>query len=164
MVGLLAAGSHATAAFLAITALEKPTMMRIEPFWWSIEPAARTKYPLYGHAKKFELALGRPLRSEASYRGAIGEERIRELLAQGEAGELAKLREATLYVAQGVGGLITPRSEVSPQTTRELLLLAIEACVGGFVGGALHAAGASDGGVVGKVGGVVRPGTHRRCS
>jgi hypothetical protein len=47
---------------------------------------------------------------------------------------LVKIREAALYVAQDAGGLVTPSSAVSFNTSRELLLLAIEAFDDGLVG------------------------------
>jgi hypothetical protein len=59
---------------------------------------------------------------------------MHKLMAQAQAGDLVKIREAALYVAQSPGGLVTPSSAVSPQTSRELLLLAIEAFDDGLVG------------------------------
>lgn len=59
---------------------------------------------------------------------------MRELMALAHAGDLAKIREAAFYVAQGAGGLVTHSSAVSPHNARELLLLAIEASDDGLVG------------------------------
>jgi AbiV family abortive infection protein len=100
----------------------------------STAPVARRKDPLYGHAEKHKLALGPTVAMGNRLQAAIGKDRTRELMEQGQAGDLVKVREAALYVAQGAGGLVTPSSAVSPQTSRELLLLAIEAFDDGLVG------------------------------
>lgn len=131
---LLAAGSHASAAFLAITAIEETAKVHIGSFRRSTEPVARRKDPLYGHAEKHKLALGPTVAMGSKLQAAIGEERTHELIALAHAGDLAKIREAALYVAQDAGWLVTPSSAVSPQTARELLLLAIAAFDDGLVG------------------------------
>lgn len=131
---LLVAGSHATAAFLAITAIEETAKVHIGLFRRSPEPLARRKDPLYRHVEKHKLALGPTVAMGGRLQTSIGEERMRELMAQGQAGELVNLREAALYLAQGPGDLVTPSEVVSPQTARELLLLAIEAFEDGLVG------------------------------
>lgn len=74
-----------------------------------------------------KLALGPTVAMGSRLQTAIGEDHMRELMGRSRAGDLVKIREAALYVAQGAGGLITPSSAVSFQTSRELLLLAIEA-------------------------------------
>lgn len=131
---LLEAGSHATAAFLSITAIEETTKVHVGSFRRSTAPLARRKDPLYDHAEKHKLALGPTVAMGSRLQAAIGEDRMRELMERGHAGDLVKIREAALYVAQGAGGLVTPSSAVSPQTSRELLLLAIEALDDGLVG------------------------------
>jgi AbiV family abortive infection protein len=65
---LLEAGSHATAAFLAITALEETANVHIGKFRRSTEPVARRKDPLYGHAEKHRLGLGPTIAMEAACR------------------------------------------------------------------------------------------------
>jgi AbiV family abortive infection protein len=131
---LLAAGSHATAAFLSITAVEETAKVHIGMFRWSSTPVARRKDPLYGHAEKHKLGLGPTVAMGGRLQAAIGEERMHELMRQAQAGDLVKVREAALYVANGVSGLVTPSSAVLPETSRELLLLAIEAFDDGLVG------------------------------
>jgi AbiV family abortive infection protein len=131
---LLEAGSHATAAFLAITAIEETAKVHIGLYRRSITPAARRKDPLYGHAEKHKLGLGPTVAMGSRLQAAIGEDRMRELMARGQAGNLVKIREAALYIAQGPRGLVTPSSAVPFETSRELLLLAIEAFDDGLVG------------------------------
>jgi len=131
---LLEAGSHATAAFLAITAIEETAKVHIGTYRRSTTPVARRKDPLFGHSEKHKLALGPTVAMGSRLQAAIGEGRMREIMALGQAGGLVKIREAALYVAQDAGGLVTPNSAVSVDTSRELLLLAIEAFDDGLVG------------------------------
>ena len=131
---LLEAGSHATAAFLSITAIEETAKVHVGSFRRSTAPLARRKDPLYKHAEKHKLALGPTVAMGSRLQAAIGADRMRELIERGHAGDLVKVREAALYVAQGPCGLVTPSSTVSPQASRELLLLAIEALDDGLVG------------------------------
>jgi AbiV family abortive infection protein len=127
---LLEVGSHATAAFLAITALEETAKVRIGSSGARPNRLRAARILSTGTPRSTNSGWGQWLRWEA----AIGEERMHELMAQGQAGDLVKIREAALYVAQGPGGLVTPSSAVSPQTSRELMLLAIEAFDDGLVG------------------------------
>ncbi|MET4489461.1 AbiV family abortive infection protein [Bradyrhizobium sp. LA7.1] len=131
---LLEAGSHATAAFLSITALEETGKVHIGTFRRSTTPVARRKDPLFGHAEKHKLALGPTVGMGSRLQAAIGEDRMRELMELGQAGGLVKIREAALYFAQAAGGLVMPSSAVSFNTSREMLLLAIEAFDDGLVG------------------------------
>jgi AbiV family abortive infection protein len=131
---LLAAGSHATAAFLAITAIEETAKVHIGLFRRSAIPVAHRKDPLYVHAEKHKLALGPTVAMGGRLQATIGEKRMHEIMGQAQTGDLVKIREAALYVAQETGGLVTPSSAVSPETSRELLLLAIEAFDDGIVG------------------------------
>jgi AbiV family abortive infection protein len=131
---LLKAGSHATTAFLSITALEETAKVHIGTFRRSTTPVARRKDPLFGHAEKHKLALGPTVAMGSRLQAAIGENRMRELMELGQAGGLVKIREAALYFAQDAGGLVTPSNAVSFDTSRELLLLAIEAFDDGLVG------------------------------
>lgn len=131
---LLEAGSHASAAFLAITAIEETAKVHIGSFRRSTESVPRRKDPLYSHAEKHKLALGPTVSMGGRLLAAIGEERMQKVVAEVHAGEFVKLREAALYVAQAAGGLVAPSTTVSPQTAREVLLLAIEAFDDGLVG------------------------------
>ena len=55
---LLEAGSHATSAFLSISALEETAKVHMGMYRCSNIPLKRSKDPLYKHARKHELALG----------------------------------------------------------------------------------------------------------
>jgi AbiV family abortive infection protein len=131
---LLDDGSQATAAFISITAIEETAKVHIGTYRRSTTPVARRKDPLFGHADKHKLALGPTVAMGSRLQAAIGEGRMRELMALGHAGGLVKIREDALYVAHSVGGLVTPGSAVPFSTSRELLLLAIEAFDDGLVG------------------------------
>src|SRR5262245_65896968 len=52
---------------------------------------------------------------------------MNELIGLARSGGFVALREAALYVEQKGGAMSTPRNAVSLSTTRELLLLAVEA-------------------------------------
>jgi AbiV family abortive infection protein len=131
---LLEAGSHATAAFLSITALEETAKVHIGSYRRSTTPVTRRKDPLFGHAEKHKLALGPTVAMGSRLQAAIGEGRMSELMALGQTGGLVRIREAALYVAQDGAGLVTPSSAVPFDTSLELLQLAIEAFDDGLVG------------------------------
>lgn len=124
---LLEAGSHATAAFLSITALEETAKVHIGMQRRSNELVARHKDPLYQHAEKHKLALSPNLSIGSRIKAAIGENHWYKLISQGQAGELVKIREAALYLARNPVGIVTPKSAVPFDTSRKLLLLATEA-------------------------------------
>lgn len=131
---LLSTGSHATATFLAITALEETAKVHLGTFRRSATPLKRSKDPLYRHKKKHALALGPTVAMGSRLQEAIGESRMSELIEQGRSGELVRLREASLYVEQHGTDLETPKAVVSPPIAREVLLLAIEAFDDALVG------------------------------
>lgn len=131
---LLAEGSHATAAFLAITALEEAAKVHLGMYRRATEPAPRRKDPLYRHDEKHRLALGPTVAMGSRLQHAIGAARMKELMEQAHNGGFMALREAALYVAQDGDTLHAPAQVVAPSTARELLLLAIEAFDDGLVG------------------------------
>lgn len=131
---LLEAGSHATAAFLSITALEETAKVHLGMYRRSSTPLQRSKDTLYKHQQKHALALGPTISMGSRLQAAIGEKRMNELIEQGRTGGLVKLREASLYVEQSGERLSTPRSVVSQSTAREILLLGIEAFDDALVG------------------------------
>jgi AbiV family abortive infection protein len=53
---LLGSGSHATAAFLAITAIEETVKIHIGSYRRNAEEVRRGRDPLYQHAEKHRLA------------------------------------------------------------------------------------------------------------
>jgi AbiV family abortive infection protein len=135
---LLACGSHATAAFLAITVLEETSKVHMGMYRGSIEHAPRKKDPLYRHDQKHLLALGPTVVMGNRLQVAIGEDRMKELVGLAHAGKLVPLRESALYIEQVDGVLKTPKDAISFGTARELLLLAIEAFDDALVGYTNH--------------------------
>ena len=131
---LLSARSHATATFLAITALEETVKVHLGMFRRSATPLKRSKDPLYKHKEKHALALGPTVAMGSRLQNAIGESRLNELIEQGRSGELVRLREASLYVEQHGTDLRAPKAVVSASIAREILLLAIEAFDDALVG------------------------------
>ena len=124
---LLSGGSHATATFLAITALEETVKVHLGMYRSSATPLRRSKDPLYKHKEKHALALGPTVAMGSRLQEAIGKSRMNELIEQGRSGELVRLREASLYVEQNGADLKVPIAVVSTSTAKEILLLAIEA-------------------------------------
>ncbi len=131
---LLAAGSHSTGAFLSITALEETSKAHMGMYRRGAAPVKRSKDPLYKHGEKHRLALGPTVAMGSRLQAAIGEGRMRELIALAGSGGLVVLREAALYVEQKDGALSTPETSVPRSTARELLLLAVEAFDDALVG------------------------------
>jgi AbiV family abortive infection protein len=131
---LLANGSHSTATFIAITALEETAKVHMGIFRNSSDPLPRRKDPLYRHHKKHLLALGPTVEMGSRLQKAVGESRMRELVALAHTGNFVDLRESSLYIEQSENGLKVPRNAVSFSTARELLLLAVEAFEDALVG------------------------------
>lgn len=131
---LLARGSHATGAFLAITSLEETAKAHLGMYRRSASPVKRSKDPLYKHGEKHRLALGPTVAMGQRLQAAIGEVRMNELIDVARSGGLVALRESALYVEQEAGALRVPSSAVSISTARELLLLAVEAFDDALVG------------------------------
>lgn len=123
---LLDSGSHATSAFLSISALEETAKVHMGMYRRSAIPLKRSKDPLYKHGRKHELALGPTVAMGSRLQAAIGDERMRELIELGRTGGLVSLRESSLYVEQRGELLQVPSEAIAPKASRELLLLAIE--------------------------------------
>jgi len=123
---LLENGSHASGAFMAITAIEETAKAHIAPFRKSAEPVARRKDPLFSHTEKHNLAMAPTVAMGKRLRDAMGEPRMRELMELGRAGEFARIREAAIYVERANDLLLLPCRVVSPELSRDLILLAIE--------------------------------------
>ncbi len=131
---LLAMGSHATALFLSITALEETSKVHVGTFRSGVNPVKRSKDPLYKHGTKHRLALGPTVAMGSRLQVAIGEARMNELIDLAKRGEMIALRETALYVEQQKGALCSPKNSISTSLAREILLLAIEAFGDSLVG------------------------------
>jgi len=131
---LLELGSHATSAFLSISALEETAKVHIGMYRRSTNELKRSKDPLFKHRQKHELALGPTVAMGNRLQAAFGEQRMRELIEIGRAGGLVQIRESALYVKQQSEQLLVPKEIVSIMTSRELLLLAIESFDDALVG------------------------------
>lgn len=131
---LLETGSHATSAFLSISALEETAKVHVGMYRCSTIPLKRSKDPLYKHVRKHELALGPTVAMGGRLQAAMGDVRMRELIELGRAGGLVPLRESSLYVEQRGEFLQVPREAILRDTSRELLLLAIESFDDAVVG------------------------------
>ena len=131
---LLAAGSHATATFLAVTALEETSKVHMGTYRRATSPVKRSRDPLYNHSQKHLLAFGSTVAMGSRLQAAIGESRMNELIELGRGGGLVGLREAALYVEQSGNVLNAPKAVVVESTARELLLLAVEAFDDALVG------------------------------
>lgn len=83
---ILASGSHATAAFLAITALEEVAKVHLGMCRRATEPAPRRKDPLYRHEDKHRLAIGPTVATGSRLQQAIGGDRMNELIVQAREG------------------------------------------------------------------------------
>ena len=135
---LLANNSHATAAFLAITALEETSKVHIGSYRSSGQAVPRRKDPLYRHDEKHLIAVGPTVAMGNRLQEAIGVARMNELIELARSGGLVQLREASLYVEQQGTALKAPKDAITKSTSRELLLLAIEAFDDGLVGYTTH--------------------------
>ena len=131
---LITTGSHATGAFLSITALEETSKAHMGMYRQGAAPVKRSKDSLYKHGEKHRLALGPTVAMGSRLQAAIGEGRMRELIAMAGSGSFVLLREAALYVEQKDGALSIPATCVPRSTARELLLLAVEAFDDALVG------------------------------
>lgn len=131
---LLDGGSHATSAFLAITALEETAKVHIGMFRRSNIEVKRSKDPLYNHKEKHRIAGSPTVAMGERLQAAIGDDRLRELLEVMRAGGLIHLREAALYVDRSNETLAVPSKVISVSLARELLLLAVEAFDDALVG------------------------------
>jgi AbiV family abortive infection protein len=131
---LLEVGSHGTALFLAITALEETSKVHMGIYRRSNEQVKRSKDPLFSHEQKHRIAVGPTVAMGSRLQAAIGEPRMLELIELARSGGFVPLREASLYIQQEGDLLRTPSEATSRQTAREVLLLAVEAFDDALVG------------------------------
>lgn len=135
---LLEAGSHATATFLAITALEETAKIHVGMFRKSSEPAPRGKDPLFKHHKKHHIAAAPTIARGSRLQETIAESRMQELIELARSGGLIRIREASLYVEKRDGQLRVPSAVVTKDQARELIIFAVEAFDDTFVGYTNH--------------------------
>lgn len=131
---LLGAGSHSTATFLAITAIEEIAKTHIGMFRNSGHAIKRSKDPLYRHQDKHRMAVGPTVLMGERIVKALGTDRLHELVGMAKSGKLVELRETALYISQSATGLQSPATAVNRATARELLLLAVEVFDDSLVG------------------------------
>lgn len=131
---LLEQGSPATACFLAISALEETAKVHIDIFRHSPQPVARGRDPLYKHGEKHRIAAAPTLAMGTRLAEAIGEARVNELVAMAQTSGLVALRESCLYVQRNNAAFQSPKSVVSRQLAREVLLFAVESFDDAIVG------------------------------
>ena len=126
---LLDLGSHATAAFLSITAIEETAKVHVGMYRRSAQQVAHRKDPLFKHDQKHKLALGPTVSIGLPIEMAIGDDRLPGLIQTGAKRRTCRVAEASLYVEQKEHHLVVPAVAITPQLSRDLLLLAIEAFV-----------------------------------
>lgn len=134
---LLERGSHASAAFLSITALEELAKCHLG-MYRSGDAMPRRKDALFSHDKKHRLAVAPTVAMGSRLQEAIGEARMQELMEMASTGALIPLREASLYFSVVGDQLTTPQDAIDPSTTRELLLFVIEVFDDALVGYTSH--------------------------
>jgi AbiV family abortive infection protein len=131
---LLAARSHATAAFLAITAMEETAKVHIGMFRRSGAGVKRSKDPLFNHSHKHKLSTGPTVLMGSRLPAAIGEARLKVLIEMAHSGQFVHLREKALYIAQPGAELQVPLKVISREKAIGLLLLAVESFDDSLVG------------------------------
>ncbi|MGM0833530.1 MAG: AbiV family abortive infection protein [Pseudomonadota bacterium] len=131
---LLELSSHSTAAFISITALEETAKLHIGKYRKGAESGPRRKDALYKHNEKHHLALGPTVAMGGRLNKTLGDARLRELMQMAQSGELVGVRESALYFEQAEESLVIPKVAITPELSRELLLLAIEAFDDALVG------------------------------
>ncbi len=135
---LLEAGSHASAVFFAITALEETAKIRIGKFRKSAEATPRRKDPLFQHKEKHHIAAAPTVAMGSRLQGVMGEQRMHKLIELARNGKFTAIRESALYLERYDGQLRVPSVVVTRSLARDLILLAIEAFDDAFVGCTNH--------------------------
>ncbi|HWQ95121.1 MAG TPA: AbiV family abortive infection protein [Gammaproteobacteria bacterium] len=135
---LLQDGSHATASFLAISALEETAKIHLGIYRKSADPVPHRKDPLFRHEEKHRISAAPTVAMASRLQDAIGEARMKELIELARSGGLVQIREASLYLEQKQSALHVPIRAIAPSTARELLLFAIEAFDDELVGYTNH--------------------------
>ncbi len=118
-------GSFGTSVFLAITSLEETCKAEILIFRSKNAPAKKGRDPLRDHKTKHTIAV-RPTTFMGRLPGILGDETCQRLKGEVSKGAFNRLREVALYVHADEGGVRAPKTEVSKDRCREMLLLALE--------------------------------------
>jgi AbiV family abortive infection protein len=120
-------GSFGTSVFLAITAMEETAKAEVLGFRVKSRPdgSTRGRDPLRDHLQKHRIAI-RPTTFMGRLPDLLGTEVCVRLREEAETGGLVKLRELALYVNFDKRGMSTPKSTISRDRAREILLLALE--------------------------------------
>lgn len=127
---LYAAKSYASAAFLAITAIEEIAKIDIGSMRHgerTMPARNRRDDHLFNHSSKHAIALQEIIKMGNRLPKAIGEQRVADLMAMADSGALVALREAALYTANVRGKFQCPAEVITATLAKELLLLALEA-------------------------------------
>lgn len=126
---LLEEGSHATAVFLAISALEE-VAKAVVGLHRSRDPNAKAKQKreiLLQHGHKSAIATGfLPAEFAQRLLPVLGKETTARLFDQARRGELGQLRLTALYFEPTSPGVRLPTEAITPKSAREILLFAID--------------------------------------
>jgi AbiV family abortive infection protein len=132
-------GSHATAAFLAITALEETGKAHVGAFRRDKPDAPpKGRDPLRDHKAKHRMAVLPTVFMSARIIDALGPDRADALHEEAQATGFAATREAALYCACNASGFESPKEAIPPRLSWEFLILAIEAADDALVGYTNH--------------------------
>lgn len=131
---LLKSGSHASAVFLIITALEEIAKLHISVYRNSSNPAPRNKDLLFSHFHKHNLAVAPTIALGSRLQKTIGETRMQYFINLVRDNKLISIRENSLYMDVSNNKLEIPSQIITSVFARELMLFAIEAFDDGLVG------------------------------
>lgn len=134
------AGSLSSSVFVAITALEEKAKVEVTTCRSTDAAAAanRREDALFNHREKHAIALEEVLLIADRLEDAIGTDVVRGLFEDAERGRFTELREASLYLEEGDGGITAASAVVDKPRARAILLLAIEAANDYFTGMTSH--------------------------
>jgi AbiV family abortive infection protein len=132
-------GGFSTSVFLSITAIEETAKAHLGMFTGGgPDPEQRKGNIFFQHKKKHQLAAQQTVGMGSRLNEALGAERVQQLLRESLDGKLLDQRESALYFQRVNGSIVTPRSTITAERARELLLLAIETFDDALVGFSNH--------------------------
>jgi AbiV family abortive infection protein len=138
-VSLFCGGSHAIAAFLAITALEETSKVHVGVTRQAPgHPSRRGRDPLRDHRSKHHIAILPTVFMSSRIVEALGAEACERLHTEAQSEGFTATREAAIYFRPTEHGFVVPQDAVSQQRAWELLILAIEAADDGLAGYTNH--------------------------
>jgi AbiV family abortive infection protein len=138
---LYSVGSFATSVFLSITSIEETAKLDIALFRskeGTLPANSRRQDLLFNHKAKHSIALQEVIAIGSRLPKAIGQERVRQLLAMAESGKLLELRESAIYTNSVDGHFTCPADQIQKGAAREMLLLALEVWDDRLVGWTNH--------------------------